>query len=120
VRDFFTARKIAFQDTASRSLSITQPAQEQAQELFERFEAETFGVRCGARSRETDAELAAELSRHGVDGYQAAYKGYSFCAICELEDGWVTVLSEGLWPSEIVRRLRPAAQSFDVHIARPQ
>ena len=30
-----------------------------------------------------------------------------------------TLLSETVWPSEVVRRLRPAAQSFDVHIIRP-
>ena len=53
------------------------------------------------------------------DGYQGAYQRYSFCAVCELDDGWVTLLSEGLWPSEVVRRLRPAAKSFDVQIARP-
>jgi hypothetical protein len=87
--------------------------------LFERFAAETFGLRAGERTKEDDGALAGELSGHGVDGYQGAYKRYSFCAVCELDDGWVTVLSESLWPSEIVRRLRPAAQSFDVHIARP-
>jgi hypothetical protein len=32
----------------------------------------------------------------------------------------VSVLSESLWPSEIIRRVRPALQPFDVHIARPQ
>jgi hypothetical protein len=44
---------------------------------------------------------------------------YTFCAVCELEDGWITLLSEKLWPSEVIRRMRPALQPFDVHIARP-
>jgi len=39
--------------------------------------------------------------------------------VCELEDGWLTILSETLWPSEAIRRVRPAMQPFDVHIARP-
>ena len=119
VREFCANRKIEFHETASRSLAIPQPSQEQLKELFERFAAETFGLRAGERTREEDGELAGELSGRGVDGYQGAYKRYSFCAICELEDGWVTLLSESLWPSEAVRRLRPAAQSFDVHISRP-
>jgi hypothetical protein len=32
----------------------------------------------------------------------------------------MTLLSQSLWPSEIIRRARPALQPFDVHIARPQ
>ena len=119
VRDFCTAHRISFRESGSRSLVVPQPSEEQLQRLLQRFEAETFGFRSGQRTREDDAALAAELSGRGVDGYQLAYKRYSFCAVCELEDGWVTLLSDMLWPSEIVRRLRPAAQSFDVHIARP-
>jgi len=30
------------------------------------------------------------------------------------------VLSEKLWPSEIIRRARPALHAYDVYIARPQ
>jgi hypothetical protein len=119
VREFCANRKIEFRETGSRNLVISQPSQEQLQQLFERFAAETFGLRSGERTKQEDAELADGLSGRGVDAYQAAYKRYSFCAICEIDDGWVTLLSETLWPSEVVRRLRPAAQSFDVHIARP-
>ena len=119
VREFCVSREIQFHQAGARSLVIPQPPQEQLQQLFERFAAETFGLRSGERAKEDDAELAGELSGHGVDGYQAAYKRYSWCAVCEPDDGWVTLLSETLWPSEIVRRLRPAAQSFNVHIARP-
>ena len=119
VREFCANHKIVFHEAASRSLVIPQPSQEQLQQLSERFAAETFGLRAGERTKEDDGALAGELSGHGVDGYQGAYRRYSFCAVCELDDGWVTLLSESLWPSEVVRRLRPAAQSFDVHIARP-
>jgi hypothetical protein len=119
VREFCANHKIAFREASSRSLVISQTSQEQLQLLFLRFATETFGLRAGERTKEDDRALADELSGHGVDGYQCSYKRYSFCAVCELDDGWVTLLSEGLWPSEVVRRLRPAAQSFDVHIARP-
>jgi len=119
VREFCGKHKIGFRETGSRSLVISRPSQEQLQQLLGRFAAETFGLRSGERTQEEDAELADGLSGRGVDAYQAAYRHYSFCAICEIDDGWVTLLSETLWPSEVVRRLRPAAQSFDVHVTRP-
>jgi hypothetical protein len=98
---------------------IAQPSAEQLQQLFERFEGETFGIRAGSAAQAADAGLEGELSKRGLDAYQAAYARYTFCAICEPEDGWVTLLSETLWPSEVIRRVRPAVQRFDVHIARP-
>ena len=77
-------------------------------------------MRAGAAAEQEDAALGGELSKRGLDAYQAAYARYTFCAVCEPEDGWVTLLSETLWPSEVIRRVRPAVQPFDVHIARPQ
>jgi hypothetical protein len=88
--------------------------------LFGRFEGETFGMRVGANAESPDAALERELSHRGLDAYQTAYERYTFCAVCEPEDGWVTLLSKTLWPTEIIRRVRPAAQRFDVYISRPQ
>jgi len=119
VREFCAAHSVPFQETGPRSLSIPQLSQEQLQQLCERFAAETFGLRAGERIKEEDPELAGELSGRGLDAYQAGYKRYTFCAVCELDDGWVTVLSETLWPSEVIRRLRPAAQQFSIFISRP-
>ncbi|HVH50126.1 MAG TPA: hypothetical protein VM781_00550 [Candidatus Bathyarchaeia archaeon] len=120
VRDFCTAKEISFCEAGPRCIVVSQPAQEQLRQLFERFEAETFGFRAGDRVNSDDSELTNELSRRGLDAYQAAYRRYSFCAVCEFEDGWVTLLSDAIWSSEVIRRVRPAAQSFDVHISRPQ
>jgi hypothetical protein len=119
VRDFCAARSIAFREAGPRCIVVTDPAQEQLQQLFERFETETFGFRAGNRVKEEDPTLTGELSHRGLDAYQSAYQRYSFCAVCEFEDGWVTLLSQTLWSSEVIRRVRPAAQSFDVHISRP-
>jgi hypothetical protein len=119
VRDFCKAREIAYRETADRCLVLPQPAGEQLRQLFERFEGETFGLRAGAAAQADDPALERELSRRGLDAYQAAYGRYTFCAVCEPEDGWVTLLSQTLWPSEVIRRLRPAVQPFDVYIARP-
>ena len=118
VREFCVAHKIAFRETGSRSLMIAQPSRAELEELCERFAAETFGLRSGERTGEDDPELTGALSGHGVDAYRDTYQRYSFCAICELNDGWVTLLSETLWPSEAARRLRPAAQEFSVYISR--
>jgi len=119
VREFCKMREIALRDAAERCVVLPQPNREQLRQLFERFEGETFGIRAGAAAQSMDAALEGDLSKRGLDAYQSAYARYTFCAICEPEDGWVTLLSESLWPSEIIRRLRPAVQPFDIYIARP-
>ncbi len=119
VRDFCNAQKIAFREAAGRCIVVPQPSKEQLRDLLERFEGETFGLRAGAGTNEPDAQLEGDLSKRGLDAYQSAYTRYTFCVVCELEDAWLTILSESLWPSEAVRRVRPAVQPFDVHIARP-
>jgi hypothetical protein len=120
VREFCKLHEIHFRDAAERCLVLPQPGETQLEELFQRFEGETFGVRAGGPVQGGDASLEKELSRRGLDAYQPEYARYTFCAVCEPEDGWVTLLSERLWPTEVIRRIRPAAQKFDVYIARPQ
>jgi hypothetical protein len=119
VRDFCKLHEIPFREAADRCLVLPEPREAQLQQLFARFEGETFGLRAGAASEAADAALENELSHRGLDAYQPAYAHYTFCAVCEPEDGWVTLLSKTLWPTEIIRRLRPAVQRFDVYIARP-
>ena len=105
VREFCQARGMEWREAAERCLVIAQPSAEQLRQLFERFAGETFGLRAGSAAGAPDAALEGQLSRRGLDAYQ--------------EDGWATVLSQALWPSEIIRRVRPAVERFDVHIARP-
>jgi hypothetical protein len=119
VREFCKLRGIALREAAERCVVLPQPDQAQLRQIFERFEAQTFGIRTGVAVQTPDRALEGELLRRGLDAYQPAYARYTFCAVCEPEDAWVTLLSESLWPSEIIRRLRPALQPFDVHIARP-
>jgi hypothetical protein len=120
VREFCKARKIEFREAGGRCVVLPQPRQAQLLQLFERFEGETFGMRAGAAAENPDGTLEGDLSKRGVDAYQSAYERYAFCAICEPEDGWVTLLSVTLWASEAIRRIRPAVQPFDIYIARPQ
>jgi hypothetical protein len=119
VREFCKMHEIQFREAADRCIVLRQPTETQLELIFERFEGETFGVRAGAIIEESDAALEKDLSRRGLDAYQAAYERYTFCAVCEPEDGWVTLLSKTLWPTEVIRRIRPAVQRFDVYLARP-
>lgn len=119
VREFCKMREIVLRDASERCVVLPQPSQEQLRQVFERFEGETFGFRAGTASQIPDVALEGDLSKRGLDAYQSAYPRYAFCAICEPEDGWVTLLSESLWTSEIIRRVRPAVQPFDIYIARP-
>jgi hypothetical protein len=120
VQEFCKPRKIEFREAGGRCVVLPQPLQGQLFQLFERFEGETFGIRAGAAAETPDARLEGDLSKRGVDAYQLAYERYVFCAICEPEDGWVTLLSAALWASEVIRRARPAVLPFDIYIARPQ
>ena len=120
VREYCRKHEVEFREAANRCAVIRPPAGEKLRGLIARFAPETFGLRCGAPAQEADATVESELSHRGLDAYQDAYTRYTFCAICEPDDGWVTLLSKTLWPSEIIRRARPALQPFDVHIARPQ
>jgi hypothetical protein len=119
VREFCKLHEIPYRETAERCLVLPQPGQSQLEELFQRFEGETFGARAGGPAQDGDTELEKELSRRGLDAYQPAYARYTFCAVCEPDDGWVTLLSQTLWPTEVIRRIRPAVRKFDVYIARP-
>ena len=119
VREFCKTRKIEWREAAERCIVISSPSIEELRQLLERFEGETFGIRSGSAAQTADRALEGDLSKRGLDAYQRAYARYTFCAVCEPEDSWVTILSETLWPSEIIRRVRPAVQRFDVHIARP-
>jgi hypothetical protein len=120
VREFCSTHEIVFREAAERCLVLPKPSVEQLRLLVARFAAETFGVRAGSADKMTDATLEIDLSRRGLDAYQSAYAHYTFCAICEPESAWVTLLSASLWPSEVIRRVRPAVQPFDVYLARPQ
>jgi hypothetical protein len=119
IREFSKSRGIELREAAERCVVLPQPSPEHLRQILERFAGETFGLRAGGAAQSPDAALAGDLSKRGLDAYQAAYPRYVFCAICEPDDGWMTILSESLWPSEVIRRLRPAVQPFDVYIARP-
>ena len=119
VRDFCTRHSISFRDTGPRSLVVAPPGVESLEALFTRFEGETFGVRAGGPLATGDAALEPDLARRGVDAYHPAYGNYLFCAVCDFENGFLTLLTNRLWASEVIRRVRPALDGLPVSVFRP-
>lgn len=119
VREYCSAHGVAFRDAAARALVIPAPGEETLAALVTRFEAETFGARAGGELDAPDTGLEGELARRGVDAYHRAYTMYWFCAVCDFERGWLTVLSDKLWATEVVRRLGPALADLAVDVVRP-
>lgn len=116
VAEYCRAHDIAARRTAAGGLAVTEADLESLAGLFARLERETFGARAGAPVAAGDAEMETELRRRGLDAYHQAYSRYFFCAICELETGWVTLVSEKLWASEAARRMRPALRDHSVSV----
>jgi hypothetical protein len=119
VRDFCDRHTIPYREASARSLVIPSPEPEALEPLIDRFQAETFGARAGGLTVEGDAALEADLARRGVDAYDKAYANYFFCGVCGFEEGSLVVLSEKLWASEIIRRVRPALKGLEVEILLP-
>jgi hypothetical protein len=121
VREYCNSHAISFEEKSSgHSLVIPAPSPEPLAGLFERFAAETFGARAGSLLAEGDATMEGELARLGVDAYHAAFRNYLFCAVCDFENGFLTLLTEKLWTSEVLRRVKPAVAGLPVEVARPQ
>ena len=91
----------------------------QLEAVIERFAGETFGVRAGAPAAAGDEIVERDLALHGVDAYQEAYRRYAFCAVCDFENGFLTVLSEQLSASEVIRRTQAALDGLQVKVTHP-
>jgi hypothetical protein len=119
VREFCDSHHIQYREANQRLIVIHGPEPGPLETLLDRFQRETFGARAGSRLTEPDQALEGELARRGVDAYHKAFPNYSFCAVCAFEDGSLVLLSEKLWASEIIRRVRPALQGQDVEVQLP-
>jgi len=121
VREYCALHGLPFEEKSSgHCLVIPAPSVEALAGLIERFAGETFGVRAGALLAAGDAAMEGELARVGVDAYHPVFRNYAFCAVCDFENGFLTLLTEKLWTSEVLRRVKPAVASLPVEVARPQ
>lgn len=119
VRDFCDRQGIVFREPNGHAIVIPEPDKAQLERLFERFAAETFGVRAGSPRVAGDLAVEAELAKRGVDAYHPAFPNYLFCGVCDFEGGFLTVLSNQLWASEVIRRARAAVGNVQVEVTRP-
>jgi hypothetical protein len=119
VRDFCRRQGIAFREPNSHAMVIPQPERIRLLALFKRFAGETFGIRAGAPLLGGDASVESALAERGVDAYHSAFPHYLFCSVCDFEGGFLTVLSNQLWASEVIRRARGALEKLQVEVARP-
>ena len=121
IRGYCRLHEIPFEEKISnRCLVIPAPSPEALAGLIERFAGETFGARAGAPLATGDNAVEAELASRGVDAYHAAFRNYLFCAVCDFENGFLTLLTDKLWTSEVLRRVKPAVASLPVEVARPE
>lgn len=119
VRDFCRRNALPFREPNAHAIVIAQLERPQLEILFERFAAETFGVRAGGRLLEGDATLEGALAERGVDAYHSAFPEYLFCSVCDFEGGFLTVLSNQLWASEVIRRAKGVLENLQVEVTRP-
>lgn len=116
VREFCRSHDIRFRETAAGGIAVTETDPDALGRLMGRFEGETWGARAGEPTRTGDEELENALRGKGLDAYHQAFSRYLFCAVCELETGSVTLVSDRLWAAETSRRLRSALRSFSVSV----
>ena len=116
VKEFCLNQDIRFRETAAGGIAVTETVPEALARLLERFEGETFGARAGEPIQSGDQALENELVRRGLDAYHHAFPRYFFCAVCELETGSVTIVSNDLWASEASRRLRGRLREIPVSV----
>lgn len=118
-RDFCQRHNVAYRDAAARTVVVPAPEDSQLATLLERFEGETFGARAGGPLTTGDAALEGDLASRGVDAYHHAYSNYTFCAVCDFENGFLTLLTTRLWASEVVRRVGPVLRDLEVEVRLP-
>jgi hypothetical protein len=116
LRDYCQRHQISYRDATKHSVVVPAPELAVLEPLVDRFQSETFGARAGGPLAAGDPTLEGELARRGVDAYHTAFAKYVFCAICNFEDGSLVLLSEKLWASEVIRRVRPALEGQEIEI----
>lgn len=119
LRVFCNHHAIPYREAAARCIVICAPEASELEVLFERFAGETFGARAGGPLASGDSALENDLARRGVDAYHPVFSNYSFSAVCDFDNGFLTLLTNRLWASEVIRRLRPALAELSVEVRFP-
>lgn len=116
IRDYCERHQIVFREASKRSIVIPAPDPAKLEPLVDRFQKETFGARAGELLVKGDPDLEGQLASRGVDAYHTAFQNYFFCAVCSFDDGSLVILSQKLWASEVIRRIRPALEGEEIEV----
>lgn len=119
VREFCDSRHIQFREPNAKVVVIAQPPPDSLRAICERFAGETLGVRAGGNAVSGDSGVEGALAQKGVDAYHTALNQYFFCAVCDFQNGFLTILGDRLWASEVIRRTRSALDALHVEVTRP-
>ena len=119
VRDFCARHEIGYRDAAAHSIVVRAPEDSKLAVLLERFAGETFGARAGGPLEAGDPALEGELARRGVDAYHRTFSNYFYCAVCDFENGFLTLLTSRLWAQEVARRITPVLRDLHVEVRLP-
>jgi hypothetical protein len=120
VRNYCQSHKIPYREASEHSIVIPPVPTGVLEGLFDRFERERFGARAGGAVAAGDAALEGEIARKGVDAYAAAFAIYLFCGVCDFENGSLVLLTNKLWASEVLRRIKPVLNNIDVEVRLPK
>jgi hypothetical protein len=120
VRNYCQSHEIPYREASEHAIVIPPPPTVVLEGLFERFEKERFGVRAGGGVAAGDPALEGEIARKGVDAYATAYGSYVFCGVCDFENGSLVLLTNKLWASEVLRRIKPVLSSIEVEVRLPK
>jgi hypothetical protein len=119
VRNYCQSHEIRYRESSEHSIVIPSVPADILGGLFERFEREKFGARAGGGVTAGDAALEGEIARKGVDAYATAFGTYLFCGVCDFENGSLVLLTNRLWASEVMRRIKPVLSDIEVEVRLP-
>lgn len=119
MRNYCQSHDILYREASEHSIVVPSVPGHALVSLFERFEREKFGARAGGALTAGDAALEGEIARKGVDAYAPAYGTYLFCGVCDFENGSLVLLTNKLWASEVMKRIKPVLSKIDVTVRLP-
>ena len=86
-----------FASPTSACWSFRSSRSRQLAAIVERFAGETFGVRAGGLLAQATRDVEAGLAERGVDALPHwPIRSYLFCAVCDFENGFLTVAERSL------------------------
>ena len=115
-----TVTKLPFAKRASARIVVPAPEAAALEALLDRFQKETFGARAGRLLVDAgDPALEGELRAAAWTLITRLFATIFSAPFAHFEDGSLVLLSEKLWASEVIRRVRPVLDDLKVEVRLP-